>query len=44
MISEALYDYIGEACIVENELARMDHKMIIMTLRFNQFAQGVGYY
>ena len=44
LISEALYDYVGKARIIEEESATTDHKMIVMTLGFNQFAQGMGYY
>ena len=39
LISEDLYDYISEASTVEDELASTDHKMIYVSLRFNQFSQ-----
>ena len=41
LISEALYDYVSEAKINEEELATTDHKMIVMTICLNQFAQGM---
>ena len=30
--------------MIEEELTTTDHKMIVMTLCFSQFAQGMGYY
>ena len=44
LISETLYDYVSKAKIMEEELATTDHRMIVMSLCFSQFAQGMGYF
>ena len=44
LISEAPYNYVSEARINKEELATKDHKMVVMTIRLSQFAQGMEYY